>query len=91
MGIAISDYWNMTPRTFSIIVDGFKERKEQELKQQQYLVWLGENLHRTKYLKPFNQMFKDESQEEMTDKQMLSKVKILNAMFGGEVKSNGSS
>lgn len=94
IGISISDFWDMTPHELNTYANAFSEREKQEYKQKIELAyinamwtiqWLGK-----KQPKPLQDILDSIGKEKkvMTDEQMLAKVKALNAMFGGEVKSN---
>ena len=83
----------MTPREFSIYVDAYSSKKEEESKEKITLAylnavwtiqWLGKKNNHPKPLKEILEGTKPK--EIMTDEQMLAVVKNLNAMFGGEVK-----
>ena len=100
IGIPLSEFYKMTPKEFYVYVDGFNRRKEIEVEDykikfgleqkalihQAYLIsrWVWtKNLPIEKIL---NELGTSEDKKEMTDEQMLAQVKVLNALFGGEVK-----
>lgn len=91
MGFSISDFWNTTPYEFSIIVDGYSERKQQEYDlsiTQAYLIsrWVW-----AKKLPSLESMLnKKESNKDMTDDQMMKMCMALNKLFGGEVREDGN-
>ena len=104
IGIPLSEFYKMTPKEFYVYVDGFNRRKEIEVEDykikfeleqkalihQAYLIsrWVWtKNLPIEKIL---NELGTSEDKKEMTDEQMLAQVKVLNALFGGEVKTCNS-
>lgn len=87
----------MTPYEFSIVVRGFSLRKEHDLQiekallvEQAFLIsrWVWQKKIKKQDIEKLLKV--EEQQKEMNDEQMFAKVKILNALFGGEVKINGS-
>lgn len=101
IGISISEFWELTPYELRVAVRGYTKRKELEAKEYQakfknerdlaiyqaYLIsrWVWQK--RVDIEKILNSNIKP--QKNMSDEQMLAKVKILNALFGGEVKTVG--
>ncbi len=100
IGIPLSEFYKMTPKEFYVYVDGFNRRKEIEVEDykikfeleqkalihQAYLIsrWVWtKNLPIEKIL---NELGTSKDKKEMTDEQMLAQAKVLNALFGGEVK-----
>jgi len=83
----------MTPYELSLKIRAFKENRIENLKDQITIAylnslwtiqWLGKH-NRPRPLKEILSMIGKEKRE-MTDEQMLEQVKVLNALFGGEVK-----
>ena len=86
MGFNISDFWNTTPYEFSIIVDGYSEKKQQEYDlsiTQAYLIsrWVWAK----KLPSLENILNKKQSEKDMTDDQMMKMAMALNRLFGGDV------
>lgn len=82
----------MTPYELSCATEAYVERKEMEseiLAQQGIInAWMGEYYHRTKTLPNLKEeliKLKRGPNGEMSDNEMLSMAKSLNAQFGGEV------
>lgn len=79
----------MTPYELSIAIEAFIEIAEIEAQERLTYVWLGEYYHRIKRLPSLpeilNQSDKKQEPKRMTDDQMLSMAKKLNAQFGGIV------
>ncbi len=83
----------MTPRVLNIYIKAYtdeKKEREKELVSQAYLIsrWVWQkNIDIDKILKSIDS--KEEKQKQMTDDQLLAQAKMLNAMFGGEVITDG--
>lgn len=91
----MSEFWEMTPDELNLAANVYKKKREQECKDKitlEYLnamwtiQWLGE---KSRQPKPLEEILKNLFKEKqiMTDEQMLARVKMLNTMFGGEVKT----
>ena len=81
MGFSISDFWDTTPYEFSIILNGYAERKQQDYDlviTQAYLtsrwVWAKKLPGLEKILN------KKETKENMTDEQMMKMAIALNKL-----------
>lgn len=91
MGFSISDFWESTPYEFSIIVEGYADRKQQDYDlaiTQAYLTsrWVWE-----KKLPDLKKLIgKKEPKKVMTDDQMKQMAMALNKLYGGEVIENGN-
>jgi hypothetical protein len=88
IGISYSDYQEMTPYELAIAVEAFVEMAEMEAEERLTYVWLGEYYHRQKILPSLNKILKPTQKtqpKQMTDEEMLSVAKRLNAQFGGIV------
>ena len=79
------------------MIKTYSEKKKEESKEKLTLAyinamwtvqWLGK---KSNHPRPLKEILKsiDKDKKQMTDEQMLAKVKILNALFGGEVKTVG--
>ena len=92
MGFSISDFWDTTPYEFSIILNGYAERKQQDYDlaiTQAYLIsrWVW-----AKKLPGLEKILnKKEQKESMTDEQMMKMAMALNKLYGGEVRDSGNS
>lgn len=84
----------MTPYELNIYAQTYNEKQQEEMKEKITLAylnsmwtiqWLGK---RHQQPKPLKEILKNVGREKkrMTDEQMFNQVKVLNAVFGGEVK-----
>lgn len=84
----------MTPYELNIYAQTYSEKQQEEMKEKITLAylnsmwtiqWLGK---RHQQPKPLKEILKSIGREKkkMTDEQMFNQVKVLNAVFGGEVK-----
>lgn len=92
IGLSIEQFEYMTPYEFTLCIEAHLEKQEAEMKERLTLVWLGEYYHRTKRLPSLREELKKvsgEAKKAMTDDEMLSVVKHLNAQFGGTFKKGG--
>jgi hypothetical protein len=101
--IPISEFWEMTPYELNVAAKSYSKKKEMEVKEKITLAymtamwtiqWLGKKHQRPKPLKDILDSIDKTDKEKgkrkvMTDEQMLAQVKVLNAMFGGEVRIIG--
>ena len=91
MGFSISDFWNTTPYEFSIIVEGYVERKQQDYDLAITQAYMAAKLVWTKKLPDLKKLLgKKESKKAMTDDQMMKMCMALNKLYGGEVIENGN-
>lgn len=94
IGISYDQFLKMTPRVLNIYTKAYtdeKKEREKELVSQAYLIsrWVWQkNIDIDKILKSIDS--KEEKQKQMTDGQLLAQAKMLNAMFGGEVITDGT-
>lgn len=101
IGISISEFWEMTPYELSVAVRGFCKHKEREaeeyhakLQNERALMiehalllsrWVWQKrISKQEIEKVLN--IEKKQKKQMTDDEMLAKVKTLNALFGGEVR-----
>ena len=93
--ISLSEFWEMDLYELNIYAESYAKRKQGEIEVNHKLntlqayqtsrwVW-GKRLEQ----RVIDEILKDNAQKEMSDNEMLKKVKALNAMFGGEVKKDG--
>lgn len=98
IGISISEFWELTPYELIIAQRGFYKRKEYEaeeyeakMKNQRVLMTIqAYQISRWVWAKKLDikEILKDmegPAKKQMTNEQMLAQVKMLNALFGGEV------
>ena len=87
----------MTPYELNIYAQTYSEKQQEEMKEKITLAylnsmwtiqWLGKKHQQPPPLKEILQSIGREKKK-MTDEQMFNQVKVLNAVFGGEVKRNG--
>lgn len=92
--VPMSEFWDMTPYELNLTANTYYEKQKQEYKDKVELAyvnamwtiqWLGK---RSQQPKPLNKILDDLYKEKkvMTDEEMLTQVKMLNSMFGGEIK-----
>lgn len=90
MGFSIADFWDTTPYEFSIIVEGYVERKQQECDLAITQAYLTSRWVWAKKLPELKKILgKKEPKEDMTDEQMMNMCMALNKLYGGEVIKNG--
>lgn len=91
MGFAIGDFWDTTPYEFSIITEGYAERKQQDYDLAITQAYLTSRWVWVKKLPDLKKLIsKKEPKEAMTDDQMMKICMALNKLYGGEVKENGN-
>lgn len=94
VGISISEFWEMTPYELNLYAETYFEKQKQDYKDKislEYynamwtIQWLG---NKSQHPKPLGEILDDMYKEKkiMTDEEMLEQVKMLNAIFGGELK-----
>lgn len=100
LGVSLNEYEEMTPRELSVKIKSHQEIKEIEAEEyhaklkneKALLVQQALLISRWVWAKKITQKDIDEAlgeketQKEMTPEQMLAQVKMLNTLFGGEVK-----
>ena len=81
------EFWNLTPFEFSLIINSYSQRREEEAEEKITLAYinaawtvqfLGKN-------KPKLDKIIKKKKKEMTNEEMLNQVKLLNNLMGGEV------
>lgn len=104
IGIKTSEFYEMTPRELNIELKGYQKRKEFEaeeykikLKNEQRMLTIqAYQISRWVWVKKLdiNKILKDmepmKAKKAMTNDDMLNQVKVLNKLFGGEVRDNGN-
>lgn len=91
MGFSISDFWDTTIYEFSVIQDGYLERKQQDYDLAITQAYLTAKLVWAKKLPDLKKLIgKKDHKEDMTDDQMMKMCMVLNKLYGGEVIENGN-
>lgn len=85
------EFWELTPYEFSLIVNSYVKRREEEAEEKLILAYinaawtiqfLGKN-------KPkIDNLLKKKNKKEMSDDDMLNNVKLLNNILGGEISGS---
>jgi hypothetical protein len=97
IGITTTEFWDMTPFELNIYAENYANKMRDDIEEKITLAylnslwtvqWQGKKHQQPRPLKEILASIGKEKNE-MTDEQMLEKVKALNAMFGGEVKGIG--
>ncbi|MFS8541240.1 MAG: hypothetical protein LOD89_04035 [Tissierellales bacterium] len=94
IGIPVSEFWEMTPYELNVYAKAYFENKKIEFKEKLTLEyynamwtiqWLGK---KSQHPQPLQKILDsiDKQTKVMTDIEMFNQVKILNKLFGGEVK-----
>lgn len=89
IGIPITEFWEMTPYELNVYAEIYGEKKKQEeqnMVMQAYLISRWVWAKDVPIEKILNELGANKDKKEMTDEEMLNQVKILNNLFGGEVK-----
>ena len=87
-GLSPLEFWDLTPYEFSLVVNAYAKRREEEAEEKLTLAYinaawtiqfLGKN-------KPkLDDILKKNHKKEMTDEEMLNQIKLLNNILGGEI------
>lgn len=87
------EFWELTFFELQLVIDAYRKKKNDEGKEKITLAylnsmwtiqWLGKNKP-----KPLSEILGEKKEKKvMSDNEMLEKVKMLNAMFGGEINGN---
>jgi acyl-CoA hydrolase len=76
----------MTPAELNIYVEAYVENKENEQRENIYQAYLISRWVWAKKIDIKKYLNTSKKKKQMTDEQMLNQVKMLNAVFGGEVE-----
>ena len=85
----MSEFWEMTPAELNLSAEIYAEKKKQEEQNmiiQAYLISRWVWAKDVPIERILNELGGNKEKKEMTDEQMLAQVKVLNALFGGEIK-----
>lgn len=89
----MSEFWEMTPDELNLTANVYMEKKKQEEQNMIIQAYLISRWVWTKNV-PIEKILEDmgtkKEKKEMTDEQMFNQVKMLNNLFGGEVKTCNS-
>jgi len=88
--MSITEFWEITPFELSLAVKGYAKRREIESKESIYQAYLISRWVWQKKINIDKILDFEKKKKTMTDDEMLEKVKALNALFGGEVKTVNS-
>lgn len=86
IGIGITEFWEITPFELNVAAKGYARRQEQKQKQSIYQAYLISRWVWAKKVDIKKYLGEDKPKRRMTDEEMLEKVKVLNALMGGEVR-----
>lgn len=86
IGISISEFWEITPFELNIAIKSYAKKKEMEQKESIYQAYLISRFVWQKKIDIKKILSFEKEKKVMTDNEMLEKVKVLNAVFGGTVK-----
>ena len=89
IGISIAEFWQITPGELMIAATSFSKRQENKSKEDIFIAYLISRWVWAKHINIERILNESTKKSEMTDDEMLEKVKALNALFGGEVKVIG--
>lgn len=92
--LSFLEFWEMTPYELNLKAEAYFEKQKNEFKEKislEYynamwtIQWLGK---KSQHPRPLNEILENLYKEKkvMTDEQMLKQVKVLNRLFGGEMK-----
>lgn len=86
------EFWELTPYELSLKVKAYSQKRTEETKEKITIAYLN-SLWTIQWIgkkrpKPLKDILDSIGKEKkiMTDEQMLKRVKMINAIFGGEIK-----
>lgn len=94
IGISPLEFWHLTPFEFGLMVKSYSIKTKAENEERITLAYVNAYWNaqwmagKSKPPTLEKILYPNKQKEAMTDEQMLERVKQLNAVFGGEVKSN---
>lgn len=87
-GLSPLEFWDLTPYEFSLVVNAYAKRREEEAEEKLTLAYIN-SMWTIQFLgknKPkLDDILKKNHKKEMTDEEMLNQIKILNNILGGEI------
>ena len=86
-GISPLDFWELTPYEISLVANSYAKRREEEAEERITLAYMNAmwSIQFLSKNKPKLEKILKKRKKEMTDKEMLNQVRILNNLLGGEV------
>lgn len=86
MRLPLTEFWNMTPYEFFILVEAYIENEEERSKELIIQAYYTEAFARMKKLPKLEKILNStKSKKKQTDEEMLRVVEELNRRLGGEV------
>lgn len=86
MNLSLTEFWNMTPYEFFILVEGYTEREEERSKELIAQAYYTEAFSRMKKLPKLEKILNaSKPKKKQTDEEMLRVVEELNRRLGGEI------
>lgn len=86
MNLSLTEFWNMTPYEFFILVEGYTEREEERSKGLIAQAYYTEAFARMKKLPKLEKILNaSKPKKKQTDEEMLRVVEELNRRLGGEI------
>lgn len=90
-GISYGEFLKLTPRVLNIYLNAYAENREIKQKENIYQAYLVSRFVWKKKIDIKKMLSIKKEKKVMTDEQMFNQVKVLNAVFGGEVKRPSNS
>lgn len=86
MKLSLSEFWNLTPYEFFILVEAYTENEEERSKELIIQAYYTEAFARMKKLPKLDKILNStKSKRKQTDEEMLRVVEELNRKLGGEI------
>lgn len=83
------EFWELTPYEFTLIVNSYVEKKEEKEDEKLTLAYLNAmwtiQFLGGKNIPKLEDYLNRKTKKEMTDKDMLNQIKLLNNVLGGEI------
>lgn len=90
-GISYGEFLKLTPKVLNIYLNAYAENMEIKQKENIYQAYLVSRFVWKKKIDIKKMLSIKKEKKVMTDEQMFNQVKVLNAVFGGEVKRPSNS
>ena len=88
-GISYGEFLKLTPKVLNIYLNAYAENREIKQKENIYQAYLISRFVWRKKINIKKMLNIKKEKKVMTDEQMFNQVKVLNAVFGGKVKTGG--
>lgn len=85
IGVNVAEFWDMTPYILSLIAETYVDRKKEKQELLVTQAWLTACFYRQDKLESLETILDRLDQKEQSVDDMLSMVKSMNAMYGGEI------